>query len=140
MYKAIMLPIDLGHDSSWSQSLPMAKTLAKQFGAKLHVISVVQETRGTISSQFFPKDYEDQIVRKAATELTKLVKRELSDLEVETHIRIGTVYREIVLAAKKHGCDLIVMASHRPELTDLLISPNAAHVVRHSDASVMVVR
>ena len=36
--------------------------------------------------------------------------------------------------------DLIVMASHRPELKDYLIGPNAARVVRHADCSVQVVR
>ena len=32
------------------------------------------------------------------------------------------------------------MASHRPELRDYLIGPNAARVMRHADASVLVVR
>jgi nucleotide-binding universal stress UspA family protein len=32
------------------------------------------------------------------------------------------------------------MASHRPELSDLLIGPNADHVARHTTASVMIVR
>ena len=38
------------------------------------------------------------------------------------------------------GAELIVMASHRPELRDYLIGPNAARVMRHADASVLVVR
>ena len=42
--------------------------------------------------------------------------------------------------AEKIGADLIVMASHRPELKDYLLGPNAARVVRHAECSVMVVR
>ena len=36
--------------------------------------------------------------------------------------------------------DLIVMGSHRPELRDYLLGPNAARVVRHAPCSVVVVR
>jgi nucleotide-binding universal stress UspA family protein len=36
--------------------------------------------------------------------------------------------------------DLIVMASHRPEMGDYLIGANASRVVRHAEVSVLVVR
>ncbi len=49
-------------------------------------------------------------------------------------------YREIMAFADETGCDLIVMTSHRPELSDYLLSPNAARVVRHARQSVLVVR
>ena len=52
----------------------------------------------------------------------------------------GTAYEEILTTARSFGADLIVMASHRPELKDYLLGPNAARVVRHSDVSVLVVR
>ncbi|MFQ5760821.1 MAG: universal stress protein, partial [Acidiferrobacterales bacterium] len=42
--------------------------------------------------------------------------------------------------AEKAGCDLIVMASQRPELKDYLLGPNAARVVRHANCSVLVAR
>jgi nucleotide-binding universal stress UspA family protein len=32
------------------------------------------------------------------------------------------------------------MASHRPELSDYLLGPNAARIVRHAKQSVLVVR
>ncbi len=52
----------------------------------------------------------------------------------------GTIYQEILSAARKIEVDLIVMASHRPALEDYLLGPNAARVVRHADCSVLVVR
>lgn len=42
--------------------------------------------------------------------------------------------------AAKIGADLIVIGSHRPEMGDFLLGPNAARVVRHSKVSVLVVR
>lgn len=140
MYKGIMLPIDLAHDSSWRKSIPVARKLAETFGAKLHAISVVQDIRNAVVSQYFPPDYEEKLVRDAAEKLSALVAAELPGIDVTEHVAVGQVYREIVRAAEKNGCDLIVMASHRPELSDLLIGPNADHVARHTAASVMIVR
>ena len=50
------------------------------------------------------------------------------------------MYEVILAVAKGIDADLIVMASHRPELKDYLLGPNAARVVRHADQSVLVVR
>ena len=140
MYKAIMLPIDLGHESSWQKAIPVALKMADTFGAKLHVITVVQDIRNPVVSQYLPKDYEENLVRGAAEKLSALVKREMPGKDVTEHVAIGQVYREIVSATEENDCDLIVMASHRPELADLLIGPNADHVARHTPASVMIVR
>ena len=52
----------------------------------------------------------------------------------------GTVYEEVLRVAGEIDADLIVMASHRPELRDYLLGPNAARVVRHAAMSVLVVR
>ncbi len=140
MYKAIMLPIDLAHDSSWKKAIPAALKMAETFGAKLHVVTVVQDIRNAMVAQYFPDDYEEKLTREAAEGLSALVGREMPGVDVTEHVAVGQVYREIVRAAEDNGCDLIVMASHRPELADILIGPNADHVARHTSASVMIVR
>ncbi|GAB4353711.1 MAG: universal stress protein [Oricola sp.] len=140
MYKAIMLPIDLAHESSWKKAIPVALKMAETFGARLHAITVVQDIRNAMVAQYFPDDYEEQLTRKAAKGLATLIAREMPGVDVTEHVAVGQVYREIVRAAEDNGCDLIVMASHRPELADILIGPNADHVARHTPASVMIVR
>ena len=52
----------------------------------------------------------------------------------------GSIGHEILNVAKEQACDLIVMASHRPEMLDYLIGPNAAHVALHAPISVLVLR
>ena len=64
----------------------------------------------------------------------------LDGISVQGHVAHGTIYDEIMKAANALKCDLIVMASHRPELKDYLLGPNAARVVRHARQSVFVVR
>jgi nucleotide-binding universal stress UspA family protein len=47
----------------------------------------------------------------------------------------------IISAAKKHSCDLIVMASHgRRGLSRMLLGSETTHVLTHSDIPVMVLR
>jgi len=140
MYKAIMLPIDLAHESAWKKSIPVALKMAEAFGAKLHVVTVVQDIRNAMVAQYFPDDYEEKLTRKATGDLSALIAREMPGADVTEHVAVGQVYREIVRVAEDNGCDLIVMASHRPELADILIGPNADHVARHTSASVMIVR
>lgn len=62
------------------------------------------------------------------------------DIEVHPHVMHGRVYDQIITAANKLGVDAIVMASHTPELSDYLLGPNSARVVRHAKQSVFVVR
>jgi nucleotide-binding universal stress UspA family protein len=63
-----------------------------------------------------------------------------SNIGASCHVAQGTVYEEILATARDVRADFIVMASHRPELTDYLLGPNAARMVRHSEVSVVVVR
>ena len=55
-------------------------------------------------------------------------------------VRNGTVYREIVEAAKDLDIGQIVMGAHRPSLADFLLGPNSARVARHAGCTVTVVR
>ena len=55
-------------------------------------------------------------------------------------VAVGTIYKTTIETAEVIGADLIIMGSHRPELEDYLLGPNAARVVRHSTKSVLVVR
>ena len=58
----------------------------------------------------------------------------------KSHVAHGVVREEIAKAADILGCDLIIMAPHRPEMSDFLISPATSYVVSHTKRSVLVVR
>jgi nucleotide-binding universal stress UspA family protein len=61
-------------------------------------------------------------------------------LQAGVVVENGTVYREVVEAAKDLKIDHIVMGAHRPSLADYLLGPNSARVARHAGCSVTVVR
>lgn len=139
MYKDILLSVDLEDDNSWRKALPTAVEYAKAFGSRLHVISVVPEFG--LVRQFFPDNYENQLKESVKAKLHEFtVDRIPGDIPVRRIIAHGTIYEEINKAAEQVDADLIIMASHRPELGDYLLGPNAARVVRHSKRSVLVVR
>ena len=143
MFKEILLPVDLNDESSWRKALPVAVDLCKTYGCKLHVITVVPTFGMTLVAQFFPKDFEKKALKEAEARLKALTKGHVpAQISCQNIVAHGTVYEEIVKTRQQLGdkVDLIVMASHRPELEDYLIGPNAARVVRHSKVSILVVR
>ncbi len=141
MYKDILLPIDLNHDSSWQKALPVAVEYCKAFDATLHLMTVVPDFGMAIVGTFFPEGYEEKAVDEATKQLHAFAQKNVpGDIKTQHVVGHGTVYEEILRVAKDIDADVIVMGSHRPELKDYLLGPNAARVVRHSATSVMVVR
>lgn len=141
MFKSILLPIDLDQKSSWEKALPVAEEIARDYKAKLHIVSVMPTFGLPMVSQFFPEGFEKKATAEAEKLLGEMVALNCADAAAVTIKLIhGTIYDEIMKYADKHSCDLIVMASHRPELQDYLLGPNAARVVRHAKSSVFVVR
>jgi nucleotide-binding universal stress UspA family protein len=56
-------------------------------------------------------------------------------------VHSDSVAQAIVAAAKKHGCDLIVMASHgRKGLRRLLLGSETQHILTHGATPVLVLR
>jgi nucleotide-binding universal stress UspA family protein len=141
MFASILLPIDLGDSSSWERSLPVAEALARSFSAKLHVITIIPDFGMPIVGSYFPEDFEARTLEAAKDSIARFVSEHVApELKAEAHIGQGTIYSEIIKAADQLGCDLIVMASHRPEMRDYLLGPNAARVARHTSRSVLIVR
>ena len=111
------------------------------FGSNLHVMTVMPDFRSPMVAQFFPDDHEDKLMDNAKDVLHKFVAdRVPEEIKVQHIVADGTIYKAIIETADDIGADLIIMGSHRPELQDYLLGPNAARVVRHSQKSVLVVR
>jgi nucleotide-binding universal stress UspA family protein len=102
---------------------------------------VVPEFGLPMVGQFFPADYEAKMHEHAAKQLEDFIAEQVADpAHIQLIVAAGKIYQQILHSAKEVGADLIVMGSHRPELSDYLLGPNAARVVRHAGCSVMVVR
>ena len=141
MYATILVPVDLNDEHSWRKPLATAVALCRAFGASLHVVTAAAEFGLPSVAAYFPPDYEEKVHHELGERLARLVADNIpTEIQATPHLVHGTPYVEILKAAEAVGADLIVMGSHRPELSDYLIGPNAAKVVRHAGCSVMVVR
>jgi nucleotide-binding universal stress UspA family protein len=140
MFNRILVPVDVEQPSSWERALPVGLQLAKDYDAELHVVTVVPAFGMSVVGSYFPADFEKKAITSAKRRLEDIINAAVPGEDIKMHVAHGTIYEELLAAAETLGVDLIVMSSHRPELKDYLIGPNAARVVRHATQSVFVVR
>jgi universal stress protein F len=138
MYSSILRAVDLDEPSSWENAAPAALALSRCFAARLTLTYVVPGSVLSLQAQWSELGVR-QILDSARTRLARLADR-CTEGVGETCVTSGSVYGGVLEAAEQCGADLIVLASHRPEMKDYLIGANASRVVRHARCSVMVVR
>ena len=143
MYKNILLAIDLNDETSCRKPLLSAVELARTFGARLHVLTVVREVEAILGASAVPLGY-DVITSDLENRIGALIRRvNASDLKPNINILVthgASIYAEILAVAEEAEADLIVVGSHRPAMKDYLLGTNAARVVRHARCSVLVAR
>jgi len=141
MYKNILLPIDLGDASSWKAALPAAVELAEKFDSKIHTVTIVPNLHVSEAWMYLPENFEETAVAKTAEKLKEFAAEHVPEkIRGNAYVGHGVIRNEIVNATEKLNCDVVVMAPHRPEMLDFLLSPNTEFVVKHSKRSVIVVR
>lgn len=141
MYRKILLSVDLHDEASWAKALPSALELCQAFHAELHIVTVVPDLPLGVVNLYMEQDAGKKMAQAAKDGLTEFIdKRVPAGFKVKWHVVHGSVYQSILDLADKIEADLTVMASHRPDMSDYLLGPNAARVVRHATRSVLVVR
>ncbi|MFV2053350.1 universal stress protein [Aliiroseovarius sp. YM-037] len=143
MSKSVLCAVDITQPEMARRVLHQATRLADLDEAHVDVITVVPDFGMSVVGSYFDEDHTDKAVDGAREALNDLVTEEIgaeANKSVRHIVAVGTAYDVILATAKKAGSDLIVIGAHQPELSDYLLGPNAARVVRHSDCSVYVVR
>lgn len=135
MYHNILVPISFDAERDISGPLKLARVLATP-EAKVTLLHVVEHIPNYAIS-YMPPEYLSQARKALQSELDDLAK----ELPNATGVVIeGHSGRTILDWAQEHKPDLIIMASHRPGMQDLLLGSTANHVVRHAACAVHVVR
>ena len=141
MYKNILLAIDLNDETSCRKPLLSAVELARTFGARLPVLTVVREVEAILQAKTAALGYE-LIAADLENRIAALIRRaDASDLKPDILVTHGaSIYAGILAAAEEAQADLVVVGSHRPAMKDYLLGTNAARVARHARCSVLVAR
>ncbi|WP_170332231.1 universal stress protein [Ruegeria arenilitoris] len=135
MYHNILVPISFDAERDTSGPLKLAQILATP-DAQVTLLHVVEHIPDYAIS-YMPVEYLTEARKAIQTELDMLAEK----LPNATGVVIeGHSGRTILDWAETNKPDLIVMASHRPGMQDLLLGSTATHVVRHAGCAVHVVR
>lgn len=121
----ILCPINF--TSLSQQSMEISSQLANAFGARLWVLHAT--------------DHEEIKVDEVHQHICDWVPKEVRGrCEVSEVVRRGNPAEQIILMAREHSADLIVMgAQHRPFLEFTTLGTTTERVMRHSLTSVLVI-
>jgi nucleotide-binding universal stress UspA family protein len=145
-----LAPIDLEDEHLSAGVIEKAVGMATGLdGAKIYLMTVIPgispgidqryAIRGEMhgSTEYPLQQWKDE----AAKELQEIANQKIpKEMQGGIVVENGTIYREIVEAAKDLDIEHIVMGANRPSLADFLLGPNSARVARHAGCSVTVVR
>jgi len=101
------------------------------------LMSVVEDIPTYVAAEL-PGGFTDKAKNTARTELERLAQE--NQLNAEIVVRSGQPSAGILGTAKEKQADVIVIASHKPDLSDYLLGSTAARVVRHAKCPVFVLR
>lgn len=147
MYKKILVPTD-GSELSNKAVKEAAELLADRVGTGVVVFHTVVEP-------YVPRSAEGVGLEELKTRLREGLEIRARDFLAEAAkilevtgmkpeqelVHSQKPYEAIIEAARKHGCDLIVMASHgRSGLSAVLLGSETQKVLTHSEIPVLVVR
>jgi universal stress protein A len=138
--KNILVPVDFSDCSK--KALQYAIPLARQFGAEITLLHVVQpylpvpET-GAVDVELVQVTMRDE----GEKELEALRQGLAGVVPSRTVLRVGNPHVEIIDVAKQLESDLIIVSTHgRTGLAHVFLGSTAERVVRHAGCPVLVVR
>jgi len=135
MYKNILVPIALDHESDIAKSLAIARNLLAD-GGQITLLSVIEDVPSYVSEYVMVKQV-DKVIEGAKAKL----KADFADKEgVNSDVISGHAGVVITKYAEKNNMDLIVVSSRRPGVHDYFLGSTAARLVRRAPCAVHVVR
>ncbi len=135
MYHNILIPVSFDAERDVTAPMKLAGILGTP-DAQVTLLHVVEHIPGYAIS-YMPQDY--------MAEARQAIQQELEDMAAKLPngkavVIEGHSGRSILEWAEINNPDLIIIASHRPGMQDLLLGSTAAQVVRHAQCAVHVVR
>jgi nucleotide-binding universal stress UspA family protein len=145
MFKHVLIATD-GSELA-KKAVEHGLLLAKALGSKATAVTVTEPWDAVVVAEaavvFSPDHYDESVAASAANIL-----RGVTEAAARVRVSCETVHFKdqfpaegIVEAAKRLGCDLIVMASHgRRGMSRLLLGSQANKVLTHSTIPVLIFR
>jgi len=136
MYRKIIVPVEMGQLEKGEKILRKAMALLDE-GGRIVLLNITEHIPGYLTIDL-PADFIDRNVVEAETRLKAL--SDACGANAEILIKVGSPAREIISTADELAADLVIIASHRPNIANYLLGSTADRVVRHANCSVLVDR
>ncbi|MCL3880957.1 universal stress protein [Marivita sp. GX14005] len=137
MYDTILVPVALDNENGRiGHAISVARRLASD-GASITLLHVV-EAVPTYAMSYISADVMSETREEIEIEMNRLAAS--AGAGVSGKVVDGHSGRSILDHAEQTGADLIVIASHRPDMQTLLLGSTATQVVRHAKCAVHVLR
>lgn len=137
MFKKIMAPVDLAHKDRLEKALQCTADLAKHYGAEVVFVGVTTSTPSSVAHS--PEEYGEKL-DAFANEQSQAHGFTASGKALLSHDPSSDVDDVLLKATADNNVDLVVMASHLPNVMDYVWPSNGGKVAEHAKCSVMVVR
>ena len=136
MYRKIIVPVDMGQLEKGEKILKKAMALLDE-GGEILLVNVTENLPGYLTIEV-PADFIDKNVADATERLDAL--NAACGANARVLVKIGAPANEVLSMADEFAADLILIASHRPNLSNYLLGSTADRVVRHAKCSVLIDR
>lgn len=140
MFKRILVAIDLAEPNLASGAIERAAELRDPTDGRIRLIYVAPPLIEAVS-HYLPPNFMEKEAANARAELTRLAKEAGVPADCFSAVSLsGKPSDGILNEARSLAADLIVVGSHRPDITSYFLGSNATKVVRNAECSVLVVR
>lgn len=137
MFERIMVPVDLTHAARLEKALLCAADLAAHYGATVIYVGVTTEQPSSIAHT--PAEYAEKLAAFAADQAAaRGIATEAK--AYASHDPSIDLDPTLLKAVAETGADLVVMASHIPNVADHWWPANGGSIATHAKTSVMLVR
>lgn len=135
MYSNILIPVVFGEGRDHAQAEVIAKHLASD-GARITLLHVMEQLP-VYAAEYIPSELVAGSRERVGARL-QVMASEIPNCQ--SALIEGPTGRSITDYAQENNIDLIVMPSHQPALSDILLGSTAAWVTRHAKCAVHVIR
>ncbi len=137
LYRHILVAVALDHihDQANHRAFDVARALRAE-GGRITALHVLEELP-SYAAPYLPANFTMKHVTEERDAFEKLLENEEGVTPVLVNGHAGLT---IVEYADEHDADCIIIASHRPGLSDFFLGSTASRVVSHANCSVHVLR
>ncbi len=137
LFKRIMAPVDLAHIERLGRALDCAADLARHYDIPITYVGVTTTVPTGLAHN--PEEYRRKLQAFTQGQIDQ------HGVDASAHAAIAhdpptEVDDALMRAIGETGADLVVMASHVPDVIDYVWPSNGGKLAEHAKCSVMVVR